>query len=59
LHGRIDSTDDDRGQGRGFPAGATRQLPAGLIRLASLEAMEGGGWRWEEITTHGSKDERR
>ena len=38
---------------------AARQLPAGLIRLASLEAMEGGGWRWEEISTHGSKDERR
>jgi hypothetical protein len=32
------------------------QLPAGVIRLASLEAMENGRWTWDEITTHGRSD---
>jgi len=27
------------------------KLPAGRILLASIEAMESGGWAWEEVTT--------
>lgn len=30
---------------------ARYKLPAGRILLASIEAMEGGGWVWEELTT--------
>jgi hypothetical protein len=30
------------------------RLPAGVIRLASLEQMERGAWAWQEITTTGS-----
>ena len=30
---------------------ARYKLPAGVIRLTSLEAMEGGDWAWEELTT--------
>ena len=27
------------------------KLPSGVIRLVSIEAMEAGGWAWEELTT--------
>jgi hypothetical protein len=27
------------------------KLPAGRILLSSIEAMEGGCWAWEELTT--------
>jgi hypothetical protein len=27
------------------------KLPAGVIRLVSIEAMEAGSWAWEELTT--------
>ena len=27
------------------------KLPAGSILLSSIEAMEAGGWTWEELTT--------
>ena len=27
------------------------KLPAGSILLSSIEAMEAGGWDWEELTT--------
>ena len=27
------------------------KLPAGRVLLSSIEAMEGGGWAWEELTT--------
>jgi len=30
---------------------ARHKLPAGKILLSSIEAMEGGGWAWEELTT--------
>ena len=30
---------------------ARYKLPAGVIRLVSIEAMEAGGWAWEELTT--------
>jgi len=30
---------------------ARYKLPAGRILLSSIEAMEGGGWAWEELTT--------
>jgi len=30
---------------------ARYKLPAGKILLSSIEAMEGGGWAWEELTT--------
>ena len=30
---------------------ARYKLPAGRVLLSSIEAMEGGGWAWEELTT--------
>ncbi len=30
---------------------ARYKLPAGVIELTNLEAMEAGDWRWEELTT--------
>ena len=30
---------------------ARHKLPAGVIRLVSIEAMESGDWDWEELTT--------
>ncbi len=30
---------------------ARHKLPAGRILLSSIEAMEAGGWTWEELTT--------
>lgn len=32
---------------------ALYKLPAGVVKLTSLEAMEGGGWAWEELATTG------
>jgi hypothetical protein len=32
-------------------ANRRRQLPPGEIRLASLEAMEDGDWRWDIVRT--------
>ncbi len=34
-------------------AAARFRLPKGMIKLTSLERMEAGGWRWEEVTTLG------
>ena len=30
---------------------ARYELPAGRVLLSSIEAMEAGGWAWEELTT--------
>jgi hypothetical protein len=30
---------------------ARYKLPTGRILLSSIEAMEAGGWVWEELTT--------
>jgi len=34
---------------------ARYKLPVGSILLSSIEAMEAGGWVWEELTTPRSK----
>jgi len=30
---------------------ARHKLPAGKLLLTSIEAMDAGGWAWEELTT--------